>query len=107
MAARHQELFHRCLLSHHDRDCEGSAESDVLLAAQQLMQLSDEENGCIVGSCKKKKKQKRGGVEPSASRPIPMKEVFGGEDGFYWLKKRRRRFRDIADIHTVTEHEKC
>ncbi|OWM91394.1 hypothetical protein CDL15_Pgr017312 [Punica granatum] len=133
----HQELLqlHRHV-SKWERDSEGFTESDVLLAARQLMQLSeDKENsyssGGIVSSCKKdkkkrkkkkKKKRKRDddGVEsdqhtsigpcdevtPSA-RLIPLVEgVFGGEEEVHWLNK-RRRYRDVADIYTATEPVKC
>lgn len=134
MANHHQAILRRCC----GRDlwgCEGFAESDVLLAAQQLMQLSDRENGCssiIFEHCKKKKqKQQRGGgveLEPEralsrgivvtssssfSSSLLPMEEVFRGEEGICWPKKRRRRYRDLADIYdatvtaTATEPVKC
>ncbi|KAK4760946.1 hypothetical protein SAY87_005839 [Trapa incisa] len=125
MDDRRREGHARRYWSREEWCCEGAvAGSDVLLAAQQLMHLSDEDNGNDdfgISFCdyKKKKKQKGGGtvgaeegrnigaVFISASAKgllVAEEEAFGTEEGIHthWLKKRKRRYRDIADIYEAT-----
>lgn len=90
-----------------------------MLAAQQLMQLSDEENGNSNSSiCRKKKKQQeRGGLGPQqtmspgavVTSSLVVEGFCGGDEGIHWLKKPRRRYREIADIYdaTATKRVKC